>query len=108
VDFLNESTEPFTAQPHRWLPNRNQAYGAVKNVPNWKDVEPRASAAYDLFGNGKTALKTSFSRGVEQDSIRYAAANNRRARSSRKPTARGTIARRCRAAFRATSSRSAI
>jgi hypothetical protein len=76
VDFLNESTEPFTAKAHRWLPNRNQAYGAVKNVPNWKDLEPRASAAYDLFGNGKTALKTSFSRGVEQDSIRYAAANN--------------------------------
>ena len=76
VDFLNESTEPFTAKPHRWLPNRNQAYGAVENVPNWKDLEPRASAAYDLFGNGKTALKTSFSRGVEQDSIRYAAANN--------------------------------
>ena len=76
VDFLNESTEPFTAQPHRWLPNRNQSYGAVKNVPNWKDFEPRASAAYDLFGTGKTALKASFSRGVEQDSIRYAAANN--------------------------------
>jgi len=76
VDFLNESTEPFTAKAHRWLPNRNQAYSAVENVPNWKDLEPRASAAYDLFGNGKTALKTSFSRGVEQDSIRYAAANN--------------------------------
>jgi hypothetical protein len=76
VDFLNESTEPFTAQPHRWLPNRNQSYAAVKNAPNWKDLEPRASAAYDLFGTGKTALKASFSRGVEQDSIRYAAANN--------------------------------
>jgi hypothetical protein len=76
VDFLNESTEAFTATAHRWLPNRNQAYGEVKNVPNWKDINPRASVAYDLFGNGKTALKGSFSRGVEQDSIRYAAANN--------------------------------
>ena len=34
------------------------------------------SAAYDLFGNGRTALKASASRGVEQDSIRYASANN--------------------------------
>ena len=76
VDFLNESTEPFTATAHRWLPNRNQPYGAVKSVPNWKDINPRASVAYDVFGTGKTALKGSFSRGVEQDSIRYAAANN--------------------------------
>jgi hypothetical protein len=76
LDMLNESTEPFTAAPHRWLPNRNNSFAAVQNVPNWKDINPRVSAAYDLFGNGKTAIKTSVSRGVEQDSIRYAAANN--------------------------------
>ena len=39
-------------------------------------MNPRASVAYDLFGTGKTALKASASRGVEQDSIRYAVANN--------------------------------
>jgi len=76
LDMQNESTEPFTAQPHRWLPNRNNSFAAVENVPNWKDINPRVSAAYDLFGNGKTAIKASVSRGVEQDSIRYAAANN--------------------------------
>jgi hypothetical protein len=76
IDFLNESTEPVTATPHRWLPNRNERYDAVKNVPNWKDVNPRVSAAYDLFGDGRTAVKASASRGVEQDSIRFARANN--------------------------------
>jgi hypothetical protein len=76
LDMLNESTEPFTAEPHRWLPNRTTSFAAVEDVPNWKDINPRFSVAYDLFGNGKTALKGSASRGVEQDSIRYARANN--------------------------------
>ena len=57
------------AQPQR-------AFDAVENVPNWKDVNPRVSAAYDLFGNGKTAIKGSASRGVQQESIAIARANN--------------------------------
>jgi hypothetical protein len=75
-DFQSESTEAFTAAPHRWMPNRRDTFAAVENVPNWKDVNPRFSAAYDLFGTGKTALKASASRGVQQDSIGTAAANN--------------------------------
>ncbi|HVZ23174.1 MAG TPA: carboxypeptidase regulatory-like domain-containing protein [Vicinamibacterales bacterium] len=76
LDMQNESTEPFTAAPHRWLPNRNVPFAAVENVPNWKDINPRVSVAYDLFGNGKTAVKASASRGVQQDSVGIAASNN--------------------------------
>jgi hypothetical protein len=76
LDMLNESTSPFTLGPHRWLPNRNTPYAAVENVPNWKDINPRGSLAYDLFGNGKTALKASASRAVMQNSISIALANN--------------------------------
>jgi carboxypeptidase family protein len=76
LDFLNTSTEPFTLGPHRWLPNRNVFFDAVEDVPNWKDINPRVSVAYDLFGNGKTALKGSASRGVQQESIAFARANN--------------------------------
>jgi Carboxypeptidase regulatory-like domain len=75
-DFQSESVDAFTANTTRLTPNRTNSYGEVTNVPNWKDVNPRISAAYDLFGNGKTAIKASASRGVEQDSIRYADANN--------------------------------
>ena len=76
LDLQNESTEPFTAAPHKWLPNRHDSFAAVENVPNWKDIDPRVSVAYDLFGNGKTAIKASASRSVRQDSIAIAQANN--------------------------------
>jgi len=76
LDMLNESTSEFTLGPHRWLPNRNTFYEAVEDVPNWKDINPRGSLAYDLFGNGKTALKASASRAVMQNSIALANANN--------------------------------
>jgi hypothetical protein len=76
LDFLNTSTAPFTLGPHRWLPNRNTFFPAVENVPNWKDINPRVSFAYDLFGTGKTAVRASASRGVQQESIAIARANN--------------------------------
>jgi hypothetical protein len=36
-----------------------------KDLPNWKDVSPRFGAAYDIFGNGKTAIKWSMGRYLE-------------------------------------------
>jgi hypothetical protein len=75
-DFQNESADAFVATPNIWTPNRNASHEEVKNIPNWKDINPRISGVFDLFGNGRTALKASASRGVEQDSIRYALANH--------------------------------
>jgi hypothetical protein len=76
VDLQNESNDAFTAKPGPWLPNRNTFYAEMPDVPNWKDVNPRFGATYDLLGNGKTAIKGSFSRGVQQDSIGIAQAVN--------------------------------
>ena len=33
---------------------------AISGIPNYKDLSPRIGAAYDVFGNGKTAIKASW------------------------------------------------
>jgi hypothetical protein len=38
--------------------------GCTGRVTNWKDISPRLGLAYDLFGNGKTAIKASVARYV--------------------------------------------
>ena len=76
LDMQNESTEAFTAGPHQWAPNRNSSFAGGRERAQLEGHRSARPAAYDLFGNGKTALKASVSRGVEQDSIRYASANN--------------------------------
>jgi hypothetical protein len=43
------------------------SFDAVYDVPNWKDINPRIGAAYDLFGNGRTALKASYGRYVNYE-----------------------------------------
>jgi hypothetical protein len=52
--------------PERRLP-------AMKEVPHYRNLNPRLGAAYDLFGNGKTALK--FSIGQYPEIIKVATGN---------------------------------
>jgi Carboxypeptidase regulatory-like domain len=35
---------------------------AKYGIPSWTDINPRIGAAFDVFGNGRTALRTSFGR----------------------------------------------
>ena len=49
---------------------------AVENVPNYWDVSPRASLAYDVFGTHKTAVKTSINRYVVNSLGGISAAND--------------------------------
>ena len=43
-----------------WVPERS--FAPVNNVPRWTDLNTRVGASYDLFGNGRTALKASLGR----------------------------------------------
>src|SRR4051812_32310184 len=53
-----------------------RSYDAVYDVPNWKDLSPRIGGSWDLFGNGKTAVKASISRYVAADATGFASRNN--------------------------------
>ncbi len=57
-----------------WLPPTS--YAAVDGVPSWKDISPRVGAAYDVFGDGRTAIKTALGRYVGKSSTNMTAANN--------------------------------
>lgn len=59
----NNGSVPAQDQPAgRFLGARH--FDEVTNVPNWKDLSPRLGVAYDLFGDGRTAVKASLSRYV--------------------------------------------
>jgi hypothetical protein len=59
-DYLNAFVEPQTLPAGPFVPARN--FPGVYNTPNWKDISPRLGLSYDVFGNGKTAVKTNLGR----------------------------------------------
>jgi hypothetical protein len=75
-DYFNASVpeQEIAATPSGWLPARR--YEAVNGVPLWHDVSPRLGAAYDLFGDGQTAVKASIGRYVGKTGVNIAGDNN--------------------------------
>lgn len=62
-DDFDGSVPPQTVMAGLYVPARTFP-DPIRNVPNWKDLSPRLGVSYDLFGNGKTALKATASRYV--------------------------------------------
>ena len=75
-DYFNGYVPPqhVDATPNGWLPARD--FDRVDDVPSWTDISPRLGAAYDLFGDGRTALKLSIGKYVGKTVVEIANANN--------------------------------
>ena len=73
-DYFRGSVPAQDIAANRWLPARH--FEPVEDVPLWHDVYRVSAARYDLFGNGKTALKANLSRYVLGEAVTIANANN--------------------------------
>ncbi len=62
-DYFNNYFPATSVGPGPLVPNRNLTFPESSFV-NWKDVSPRMGAAYDIFANGKTAVKVSLGKFV--------------------------------------------
>jgi hypothetical protein len=69
-DYFNSSVPEMSVLAGRFVPART--FAEIKNVPNWKNVSPRLGAAYDLFGNGKTAIKGNIGLYVQSEGTGFA------------------------------------
>ena len=69
-DYLNNKVGAQDAPGGTWIGPRH--FDELSDVPNFKDLSPRLGIAYDLFGNGKTAVKATLSRYVQTSTVGFA------------------------------------
>ena len=58
LDLFNAFAPAITVRAGPFKPE--QSFPEAKDLPNYKDVTGRIGVAYDVFGDGKTAIKASF------------------------------------------------
>jgi hypothetical protein len=73
-DIFYGHIPPQSSPAGAYVPARK--FDPVSAVPKWFDLNPRAGAAYDLFGNGRTALKISTGRYLNRENFGVTGGNN--------------------------------
>jgi hypothetical protein len=73
LEIQSESYEAYTTPgPSPYLPARVPQAFPQAQIVSWRDLDPRVGFSYDLFGNGKTAVKASAARAVTQEGLNTA------------------------------------
>lgn len=67
-DYFATSFPEMHLGPGELVPNRNLTFEARDNL-GWKDITPRSGASFDVFGNGRTALKVSLNKYLEGQAL---------------------------------------
>lgn len=66
-EHFNTSVSEQAAPAGTFVPARS--FAARPDTPNWNNTVPRLGVVYDLFGNGKTALRGSVSKYMENEGV---------------------------------------
>ena len=69
-EHFNASIPAESSPASTWIGARN--FPAIPDLPNWNDWAARFAAAYDVFGNGKTAIKANAGKYVASQAAGYA------------------------------------
>ena len=87
-DYQNMEVPVNELTPGPLVPNRSRTFAAIPDVADWKNMSPRLGGAYDLFGDGKTAVKASLGKYLEGPNLSTWAARANPARGTRTSTTR--------------------
>jgi hypothetical protein len=68
-DMFNASIPAQASPASNWIQARN--FAEIPEVPNWRDWSVRLAGAYDVFGNGKTAIKANASKYIASAASGY-------------------------------------
>jgi Carboxypeptidase regulatory-like domain len=74
-DHFNAEVPTESSPPVAWVTFARN-FPAIPNVPKWNDWAIRLAGAYDLFGDGRTALKGNASRYLASEAAGYASGFN--------------------------------
>ena len=69
LDYFNGESTAKNVPATRFVGARS--FAAIPDVPNWTDLNPRGGIAYDVAGDGRTALKFSIGRYVVGNNAQF-------------------------------------